>query len=359
MMLMNSIEDLFSDRIDLFVPCPNSFNEEGLNNEKYVPNPKYKNSSEAMEMYGFVGNLIGISIRTKQQIALELPSAIWKYIVGATVTLDDVESIDTSFYALIHSLKDYMNEYYPDGIPESGLQQPLRCYHHVILEEDEENEENEEAEEEEEEDLEASETEDSLFNAFYLFFTVTDCAGNTVELVPGGQFIPVTTRNVYKYIELAEDYRLNEMKQAGEAIAYGVRTLIPQRALTLFTWYQMERYVCGEPDIDIHELKIHTVYSNWTESNEVVKRFWKVMESLNPKDRSQFLRFVWGRSRLPTTSNWPRPFKLAAKMAGDETLPVAHTCFFQLDLPQYSSESIMRERLLVAIHFGTGEFIIR
>ena len=200
MMLMNSIEDLFSDRIDLFVPCPNSFNEEGLNNEKYVPNPKYKNSSEAMEMYvfledsmvsryGFVGNLIGISIRTKQQIALELPSAIWKYIVGATVTLDDVESIDSSFYALIHSLKDYMNEYYPDGIPESGLQQPLRCYHHVILEEDEENEENEEAEEEEEEDLEASETEDSLFNAFYLFFTVTDCAGNTVELVPGGQFV--------------------------------------------------------------------------------------------------------------------------------------------------------------------------
>ena len=41
-------------------------------------------------------------------------------------------------------------------------------------------------------------------------------------------------------------------------------------------------------------------------------------------------------------------------------LPVAHTCFFQLELPQYSSEQIMRERLLVAIHYGSsGEFIMQ
>lgn len=31
---------------------------------------------------------------------------------------------------------------------------------------------------------------------------------------------------MYKYIELVEDYRLNEMKQAGEAIAYGTLFLL-------------------------------------------------------------------------------------------------------------------------------------
>ena len=40
-------------------------------------------------------------------------------------------------------------------------------------------------------------------------------------------------------------------------------------------------------------------------------------------------------------------------------LPLAHTCFFQLELPQYSSDAIMKERLLVAIHFGAGEFLLR
>lgn len=77
------------------------------------------------------------------------------------------------------------------------------------------------------------------------------------------------------------------------------------------------------------------------------------------KDRSQFLRFAWGRSRLPKSNPWPRSFKIKYNEAGDEMLPTAHTCFFQLDLPQYSTDAIMRERLLVAIHFGAGEFMLR
>ena len=109
----------------------------------------------------------------------------------------------------------------------------------------------------------------------------------------------------------------------------------------------------------MEELKKHTVYIGWSESHPVVQRFWRVMAQLSNKDRSQFLRFAWGRSRLPKTSNWPRPFKLCMKEEGDELLPVSHTCFFQLELPQYSTDAIMKERLLVAIHFGSGEFMLR
>ena len=100
------------------------------------------------------------------------------------------------------------------------------------------------------------------------------------------------------------------------------------------------------------------MYVGWTEEHEVVQRFWRVMGGLSNKDRSLFIRFAWGRSRLPNLT-WPRPFKLNYSSAGDEMLPIAHTCFFQLDLPQYSSDTIMRERLLVAIHFGAGEFLLR
>ena len=75
----------------------------------------------------------------------------------------------------------------------------------------------------------------------------------------------------------------------------------------------------------------------------MVKRFWKVMEGLDNKDRSQFLRFTWGRSRLPHKDNWPRPFKLVARNYGDDMLPLAHTCFFELELPQYSTDQILRK----------------
>jgi E3 ubiquitin-protein ligase HUWE1 len=37
-------------------------------------------------------------------------------------------------------------------------------------------------------------------------------------------------------------------------------------------------------------------------------------------------------------------------------LPTAHTCFNQLDLPEYPSEEIMREKLLIAIREGAEGF---
>ena len=48
--IIASVEDLFSDRIDLFLPCPNSQNDEEHNEERYVANPKYRESSDAIAM---------------------------------------------------------------------------------------------------------------------------------------------------------------------------------------------------------------------------------------------------------------------------------------------------------------------
>ena len=44
------MEDLFSDRIDLFLPCPNSQSDQGNDEKLYVANPKYRESSDAVAM---------------------------------------------------------------------------------------------------------------------------------------------------------------------------------------------------------------------------------------------------------------------------------------------------------------------
>ena len=92
-----------------------------------------------------------------------------------------------------------------------------------------------------------------------------------------------------------------------------------------------------------------------------VRYFWRVMESFSDDERSKFLKFVWGRTRLPKEGDegWTRPFKISPKTGGDEKLPIAHTCFFQIELPEYSSEEVMRRRLLTAINYSGGEFLIR
>jgi E3 ubiquitin-protein ligase HUWE1 len=41
---------------------------------------------------------------------------------------------------------------------------------------------------------------------------------------------------------------------------------------------------------------------------------------------------------------------------GTHLLPSAHTCFNQLDLPEYTSEDELREKLLIAIREGSEGF---
>ena len=44
---------------------------------------------------------------------------------------------------------------------------------------------------------------------------------------------------------------------------------------------------------------------------------------------------------------------------GEESLPVAHTCFFEVELPPYSSEEKMRQKLLTTINFGLGGMLLQ
>lgn len=49
-------------------------------------------------------------------------------------------------------------------------------------------------------------------------------------------------------------------------------------------------------------------------------------------------------------------FNIHKSFSGDKALPTAHTCFNQLDLPEYSSEEILRERLTLAVREGSEGF---
>ena len=86
-----------------------------------------------------------------------------------------------------------------------------------------------------------------------------------------------------------------------------------------------------------------TTYGDGCKAEDrVVKYFWSVLESFTEAERVLYLRFVWGRSRLPLAkSAFDKPHKVSymAKDASvaDNFLPVGHTCFFSIDIPKYSS----------------------
>lgn len=220
-------------------------------------------------------------------------------------------------------------------------------------------------------------------------FTIADINGETHELLPGGASIPVTFENRYDYVRRVEQFKLHEIDRQLHAMRQGLSSMAPMKILELFTWQQLEVLIAGEPSIDLNYLREHTEYRGYKPTDSVIAYFWEVkfidmqmsmlltastliflpaprtlhfwwirqvMEAFDSQERSKFIRFVWGRSRLPLRGKvWPQSFKIQkCHGASSEMLPVTHTCFFSIELPEYPSVDVMRERLLTAVNFGVG-----
>ena len=75
--------DLMSKNTPLFIPCPNARGAFGDNQDKFIPNPA-ATSSLNISMFQFVGKLMGLAIRAKHILNLDLPSIVWKPLVRIT-----------------------------------------------------------------------------------------------------------------------------------------------------------------------------------------------------------------------------------------------------------------------------------
>lgn len=70
--------------------------------------------------------------------------------------------------------------------------------------------------------------------------------------------------------------------------------------MSLFAWPEIKISVEGKPTLDIQMLKDHTAYrAGYTDDSKTIETFWKVIESMSAQEHQLFLRFTWGRSRLP------------------------------------------------------------
>lgn len=291
--------DLMSSTVPLFIQCPNKTNNVGLNREKWIVNPGC-NSVFQSAMYEFVGVLMGIALRTGETLNLDLDVILWKKLLGVKVGVNDLKGIDHLCVQALTSLKNLSQEKFEEMVTES--------------------------------------------------YTTQLSNGAEVELKEGGRECPVKYSDVNEFIELSFQKRLCENDQQIRAIKKGLSVVVPPNLLSLFAWQDLELMVCGNPQIDIEVLRKHTKYRNIQSTAALITNLWRVLESFNTEERQMFLRFVWGRSRLPISeSDWSQEFTIHALDAGNDKLPIAHTCFFSLELPQYTSYDIMRKKLLFSI----------
>jgi hypothetical protein len=158
--------------------------------------------------------------------------------------------------------------------------------------------------------LDTGVTKEQFDQVFFETFRAARTRGNAspnsyVDLVPNGAQIPVTWNNRLLFASKLEQFRLTEFAVQLSAMATGMASIIPTATLSLFSWSELELRVCGRPGLDIALLQKNTVYHNGlSASSKLTKDFWKVLASLTAEEQMLFLRFVWGRSRLPSAQEF-------------------------------------------------------
>ena len=155
-----------------------------------------------------------------------------------------------------------------------------------------------------------------------------------------------------QFCDLYDEFRLHEFDDAVAAIQLGLASIVPLKPLRLFTPSEFEELVVGRAEFDIELWKERTRYlGKWSNaSSPIAKRFWRVLETFTEEQKSYVVLFGWGRSRLPDRgTEWSFTIGPPSSRNDDAHLPNSHTCFFQIECPTYSSDTIMRKRLLTAI----------
>ena len=308
--ISNICDELQSTFLHLLIPTPNNTHNMGENRDCWIVNPSATSKNDR-DLFLFLGKLMGVAIRTQNNLNLSLPPLFWKRLLLDPVNIRDLRSIDVCLVQILEILRN----------PEANKISP-----------------------------------ETFSQSYDEKFTTKDTNCKEVELKENGRNIPVTYENAKEYAELVEKFRLTENQEAYDLLRKGMSAVVPVDYLNLMSWRQVQTLVCGAPEINIDILSENTDYESCSVNDAHIKLFWEVMREMNTKEKSLFLKFVWGRSRLPAGRDF-RHMKITRYHTPgpvNNYLPISHTCFFTIDLPVYTTKEAMRNKVLYAITHCTA-----
>ena len=144
-----------------------------------------------------------------------------------------------------------------------------------------------------------------------------------VELDEGGADIFLTNENKELYVKLLAMAKMQkEVALEINAFLEGFNTVLPTSQLQKFTPGELEAIIAGASKIDISDMKAHTMLSNF--KPEFQKWFWEVLEEFSQPQRSAFVYFVTGSSKVPYGGFKETPISFYL-LRDRKKLPIAHT----------------------------------
>ncbi|KAK0100661.1 hypothetical protein ONS95_007113 [Cadophora gregata] len=298
---------MFDPGYALFVPVSSD-------RTTFHPNHSSGINEEHLMFFKFIGRIIGKALYEGRVLDCHFSRAVYKRILGKAVSVKDMESLDLDYYkSLIWMLENDITD--------------------IITE---------------------------TFSTEQERFGVTE----TVDFIPNGRNIAVTEENKHEYVRLMTEFRLTgSVKEQLDEFLRGFHDIIPAELVVIFNEQELELLISGLPEIDVDDWKSNTEYHNYTASSPQIQWFWRAVRSYDKEERAKLLQFVTGTSKVPLNGfkelegmNGFSRFNIHRDYGNKDRLPSSHTCFNQLDLPEYESYEALRKQVLTAITAGSEYF---
>lgn len=189
---------------------------------------------------------------------------------------------------------------------------------------------------------------------------VDDGLGNIklIELIPDGRNTAITIHNKSEFINLYTEYLLDiSIENRFNAFKSGFLSICDCYALNLYLPDELEQAICGRQILDTEALERSTRYQDgFTSDSLVIRWFWEIVHGFSDEKKKKLLSFVTGSDRIPIRgfdSLDPR-FTISKWVKKTRNLPVAHTCFNHLLLPEYQDKLLLQRCLETAIENSEG-----
>ncbi|KAF2130849.1 hypothetical protein P153DRAFT_312876 [Dothidotthia symphoricarpi CBS 119687] len=297
---------MFNPDYALFVPVASD-------RTTFHPNRLSSINPEHLTFFKFIGRIIGKALYEGRVLDCHFSRAVYKQMLGKLVNLKDMETLDLEYYKsqqwmLNNDITDVITETFSAEVEAFGEMQ-------------------------------------------------------IVDLMENGRNIPVTEDNKHEFIRLMTEFRLTRaVEEQLEHFLKGFHDIVPAELVSIFSEQELELLISGLPDINVDDWKNNTEYHNYTAASPQIQWFWRAVRTFEKEEQAKLLQFVTGTSKVPLNGfkelegmNGFSKFNIHRDYGSKDRLPSSHTCFNQLDLPEYESYEDLRKALYTAMTAG-GEY---
>ncbi|EGR28213.1 ubiquitin hect domain family protein [Ichthyophthirius multifiliis] len=308
-------KEIFNPNYCLFLPSQSG--------NTFQPNPNSHINNQDKDYFKFVGRIVGKALFDGYMLDAYFTRSFYKHILQQEITYHDIQDQDYEFYKNMN------------WIVENDI---------------------------------------SALDLTFVYETNEFGKHQELELKSGGKNIAVTEENKLEYIHLICHHRMTmRIQEQIKWFLAGFHDIIPSKVASVFDSHELELMISGLPEIDckqqiiqficflffyffqVADLKENTEYHNYKPSDQLIVWFWEILNTYDSTQKAAFIQFVTGTSKVPLDGfgylkgiSGFQKFQIH-KAYNINKLPTAHTCFNQLDLPEYQTKEALAQKLTYAI----------